>query len=177
MLCCQNFSSRRRNPKAQTEWRAKDRPRSLDVGDGWLEDFPIDRSVAAVSTFTAGAAAAGKILTNFLRARLSGYATNRNKPELAGTSKLSPYLHFGQISPHTVALAVREAEVPAADRKAFLEELIVRRKLAINFVRHNPDYDSFDASEPWADPLAARACQGRAEVLLYRATIGERRNA
>src|SRR6185503_11780046 len=85
------------------------------------------------------------------RARLSGYAIRRNKPEIDGTTQLSPYLHFGHIGPHTVAAAVRDAEVPAADRKAFLEELIVRRELAINFVRYNPNYDSFNASEPWAD--------------------------
>jgi deoxyribodipyrimidine photo-lyase len=41
--------------------------------------------------------------------------------------------------------------VPAEDRKAFLEEVIVRRELAINFVRFNPHDDSFNASEPWAD--------------------------
>ena len=27
----------------------------------------------------------------------------------------------------------------------------MRRELAINFVRYNPNYDSFHASEPWAD--------------------------
>jgi deoxyribodipyrimidine photo-lyase len=90
-------------------------------------------------------------LTDFLSARLSGYATRRNKPEIDGTSQISPHLHFGQIGPHTVAMAVRDAQAPAADRKAFLEEFIVRRELAINFVRYNPRYDSFDASEPWAD--------------------------
>ena len=41
--------------------------------------------------------------------------------------------------------------LPAADRQAFLEEFIVRRELAINFVRYNSRYDNFDASEPWAD--------------------------
>ena len=57
---------------------------------------------------------------------------------------------------------VYTAEVPAADRKAFLEEFIVRRELAINFVRHNPDYDCFDASEPWADrSLRAHAKDAR----------------
>jgi deoxyribodipyrimidine photo-lyase len=34
---------------------------------------------------------------------------------------------------------------------AFLEEVIVRRELAINFVRFNPQYDCFNAGEPWAD--------------------------
>jgi deoxyribodipyrimidine photo-lyase len=145
------FLSPLANPVAHIEWRASHRPRSLDAAERLLEDLPIDRSVAPVHTFTGGAQAAGRSLTRFLRARLAGYAIHRNKPELDGTSRLSPYLHFGQIGPHTVAAAVRAAQAPAADRKAFLEEMIVRRELAINFVRYRPTYDSIDASEPWAD--------------------------
>jgi deoxyribodipyrimidine photo-lyase len=75
----------------------------------------------------------------------------RNHPDLDGTSQLSPYLHFGQISVLSVALAVKNADAPAEDKKAFLEELIVRRELAVNFVRYNAAYDRFDACEPWAD--------------------------
>jgi deoxyribodipyrimidine photo-lyase len=139
------------NPRAHVAWRQRDPLRSLDPGADLLAKFPIDRSVAPVSAFHGGSAAAKRALTDFLSARLSGYATSRNKPEIDGTSQISPYLHFGQIGPHTVAMAVRDAQAPAADRKAFLEEFIVRRELAINFVRYNPRYDSFDASEPWAD--------------------------
>jgi deoxyribodipyrimidine photo-lyase len=49
-----------------------------------------------------------------------------------------------------VALAVRDAEAPSEDRKAFLEQLIVRRELSINFVRFNPHYDRLQGAEPWA---------------------------
>jgi len=48
-------------------------------------------------------------------------------------------------------MAVKNADAPAEDRKAFLEELIVRRELAVNFVRFNPNYENFDSCEPWAD--------------------------
>ena len=139
------------NPSARVAWRSRHHLRSLAVDDALLSKFPMDRSVAPVSTFCGGSAAAKKALAGFLGARLSGYGTRRNKPELDGTSQLSPYLHFGQVGPHTVALAVRSAEAPAVDRRAFLEEFIVRRELAINFVRYNSNYDSVDASEPWAD--------------------------
>jgi deoxyribodipyrimidine photo-lyase len=116
-----------------------------------LEKIPIDRSVTPSNEFAGGVLAAQRTLARFLRHRLRGYARNRNHPDLDGTSQLSPYIHFGQIGPHAVALAVKGADAPAADRKAFLEEFIVRRELAINFVRFNSAYDSFDASEPWAD--------------------------
>ena len=45
---------------------------------------------------------------------------------------------------------MRDADAPREDRDAFLEEFIVRRELAVNFVRFNPRYDSLDGCEPWA---------------------------
>jgi deoxyribodipyrimidine photo-lyase len=113
--------------------------------------MPIDRSVSPVGTLAGGESAAVETLGRFIKMRLKGYASKRNHPELDGTSQLSPYLHFGQIGPHRIALAVKDSDAPQIDRKAFLEELIVRRELAINLVRFNPRYDSFDASEAWAD--------------------------
>jgi deoxyribodipyrimidine photo-lyase len=81
---------------------------------------------------------------------LPGYGTRRNHPDLDGTSQLSPYLHFGHIGPHTVALAVNDAGAPLADRQAYLEQLIIRRELAINFVKFNSHYDQLAGAEPWA---------------------------
>ena len=52
------------------------------------------------------------------------------------------YLHFGQISPIEIALAVRAADSGAGESAApFVEELIVRRELAINFVTTTEAYD------------------------------------
>jgi len=64
---------------------------------------------------------------------------------------MSPYLHFGQIGPLQIALAVRAARgLPKAAKDAFLEELLVRRELAINFVRYTPGYDRFACLPRWA---------------------------
>ena len=69
---------------------------------------------------------------------------------------MSPYLHFGQISPLDLALAVKESNAPAADRDAYLEELIVRRELAKNFVWHSRgDYDSYKTLPDWAQQTLA----------------------
>ena len=57
---------------------------------------------------------------------------------------------LGHIVPHTVALALPGAAAPARDRDAFLEELIVRRKPAVNFVRDNPRFKMFASVEPCA---------------------------
>ncbi len=80
--------------------------------------------------------------------------TNRNHPEIAGTSRLSPYLHFGNIGPLTIALAVEKAEksgkISSTTSERFLEQLIGWRELAVLFVRHEPNYDNWECAAPWA---------------------------
>ena len=143
------FLVRTREPRARVPFR---RPRGLGSSDPRTlipDPFPLDRSVVPVET-KGGTAAGLRRLRAFVRSGLAGYASRRNKPELEGTSRLSPYLHFGHLGPRQVALAVQGSGAPAADRAAFLEELIVRRELAVNFVRYNAAYDRLDAAEPWA---------------------------
>ncbi len=138
------------NPQAEIPWRQPKGVTSCLADGDLLSGLPIDRSVQPVSTFRGGTDVALRALSRFIRECLKGYARERNRPEVDGTSRLSPYLHFGHIGPHTVALAVRNADAPRGDREAFLEELIVRRELAINFVRFNPRYDRLEGCEPWA---------------------------
>ncbi len=115
-----------------------------------LQSLPIERSVAPAKDFRGGTTHGLAALKRFVNQRLRAYDETRNHPETDGTSRLSPYLHFGHLGPHTVALMVRDAEAPSGSRDAFLEQLIVRRELAINFVRFNPRYRSLDSAEPWA---------------------------
>jgi len=144
--------------RARIPWSRPRCPIDLRPGPSVLDGMTVDESAAAVITVHGGARAAERTLTRFLRERLRGYATNRNHPDLDGTSQLSPYLHFGHIGPRSVVRAVRDADAPREDRDAFLEEFIVRRELAINFVRYNPRYDRLDGCEPWARrTLAAHA--------------------
>ena len=100
---------------------------SLGCEDLLSNDFPIDRSVQPVSFMAGGLREADKVLKRFVQFRLPNYAKQRNQPDIDGTGQLSPYLHFGCIGPHTVALAVRQAHAPAEDAKAFLEEVIAKR--------------------------------------------------
>ena len=108
-----------------------------------------------------------RMLEDFLKHGLQSYSKDRNHPELSGTSRLSPYLHFGHIGPLTIARAVQAASAPAAEKSAFLEQLIVRRELSVNFVRYNSHYDSFESLEPWADRSFARH-SGDLRPVLYR---------
>lgn len=52
-----------------------------------------------ISSWTVGEDEAIKMLLNFNNGEAKNYGTLRDRPDEAGTSKLSPYLHFGQISP------------------------------------------------------------------------------
>ncbi len=149
------------NPAAKFAWRMPAQVASLSSDLALLDEFPIDCSVVPSRHFSGGSAEARCCLERFLRHRLKGYATLRNQPDIDGTSQLSAYLHFGQIGAHTVALAVQQAGAPAEDRKAYLEELIVRRELAINFVRFNRDYENFEACEPWAELTHRKHAQDR----------------
>ena len=138
------------NPRAETPWRQPKGITSCPTNGDLLGGLPIDRSVQPISTSRGGTDEGLRALSRFIRERLKGYATERNRPEMDGTSQLSAYLHFGHIGPHTVALAVRNGDAPPQDREAFLEELIGRRELAVNFVRFNPGYDRLESCEPWA---------------------------
>jgi deoxyribodipyrimidine photo-lyase len=114
----------------------------------------LDRAVGPVDSFTGGTHAAMKRLRKFVSSELKDYEETRNHPEVKGTSRLSPYLHFGNIGPLTIALAVNEAvkrgKAPASAGEKFLDELIGWRELAVLFVRHEPNYDNWECAAQWA---------------------------
>ncbi|MDW7991376.1 MAG: deoxyribodipyrimidine photo-lyase, partial [Anaerolineae bacterium] len=107
----------------------------------------VDRTVEPVD-FPSGTSAARARLRRFVEENLPRYADLRSDPRQDVTSGLSPYLHFGQISPVEIAWEVSHIGGPGAE--AFLEELIVRRELALNLVWYNPDYDRFEGLPRWA---------------------------
>jgi deoxyribodipyrimidine photo-lyase len=108
----------------------------------------IDRSVKKVIDFHGGTREAKKHLQNFVKKKLDHYADLRNDPTLDYLSNMSPYLHFGQISPLYIALKVMEAKSPGEE--TYLEEIIVRRELSMNFIFYNQNYDEFDGLPAWA---------------------------
>ena len=79
----------------------------LSALDRALDGLELDGGVAPVRRFEGGSSAARRRLTSFLEGSLAGYAEGRGEPGAFQCSLLSPYLHFGQISPVEIALAVR----------------------------------------------------------------------
>jgi deoxyribodipyrimidine photo-lyase len=121
----------------------------IDDVEKALSKLRIDRSVKRVPGLRGGEQEAGKHLQDFLEDKLDRFPELRNDPTVDSLSNMSPYLHFGQISPLRIALKVSGTKGLAKD--AYLEELIVRRELSMNFVFYNEKYDSFEgAIPPWA---------------------------
>jgi deoxyribodipyrimidine photo-lyase len=130
----------------------------LDDLDRLLKALRIDQGAAPVTPFfKGGPSEAKRRLRRFLSHRLSSYADHRSQPQMDVSSHMSPYLHFGQISPLFVALKIRDAaQGSPADRDAFLEELVVRRELAINYIHCTPAYDRYEALPAWARKTLAQ---------------------
>ena len=158
------------NPKAKVEWQE---PRGLhalpddgsfDITEGW-KTRPLS---AASDSFRGGTSEALKLLRDFVTHKLAHYPDRHGKPEIDGTSRLSPYLHFGQIGPHTVALAVEGAKAPRAAKDDFLDQFIIWRELSINFVHFNPLYDSIESAPDWAHRTLARHAGDHRPVIYSR---------
>jgi deoxyribodipyrimidine photo-lyase len=96
------------------------------LGDWQLEPTKPDWASGLRETWTPGEAAAQKHLKRFLK-EIAGYSGNRDRPDREGTSRLSPHLRFGEISPRQIWYAAQFAadEQPrlAGDIGKFLSEV------------------------------------------------------
>jgi deoxyribodipyrimidine photo-lyase len=117
-----------------------------------LARLSIDRSIGPVPKyFIGGEDEAAKRLAKFMSTKLKDYAEARSEPASDATTRLSPYLHFGQISPLELAVTgMSKARSSPEIADALIEELIVRRELAANYCEFTENYDSYDALPGWA---------------------------
>ena len=147
------------NTKPKIEWQ---KPRGLkalpddgsfDITERWKS---LDRSVQPVDSFIGGTTEGLKLLKEFVSRKLPSYPTNHGKPEIDGTSRLSPYLHFGHLGPHTVVHAIEKSKASRAVKDDFLDQLITWRELSINFVHFNKLYDSIESAPNWAHRTLAK---------------------
>ncbi|MFT5291158.1 MAG: deoxyribodipyrimidine photo-lyase [Planctomycetota bacterium] len=143
-------------------------PELLENPTRLLGELSIDHSVAPVP-FEGGEKAGEKVLQRFLEQRLDGYGGGRNSIEVDNTSGLSPYLHFGHISPHQVFAQVAAKEQWSQEKlgndkkgkregwwgmgeaaEAFLDQLVTWRELGLNAAVHQVGYDRFESLPKWA---------------------------
>ena len=128
---------------------------TIDISEGQkiFSHMSIDRTVNRSKYFTGGTSQAKKVLESFFQTGIEEYEKIGGTPENGVASNLSPYLHFGQISPTFVALKILRTKY--SENHKFLEQIIVRRELAINFVYYNANYDSFLGLPNWAKKTLA----------------------
>jgi deoxyribodipyrimidine photo-lyase len=138
--------------------------------DKILRKLAIDRSVPAVTDFyKGGTSEARRIFRNFLNNSIPHYAEHSNQPQTNDISHMSPYLHFGQISPLYLALQVQDIDDSLQEAKdAYIEELIVRRELAMNFTRYVDNYDSYNCIPQWAQKTLSEHRTDRREYVYTR---------
>lgn len=121
-----------------------------------------DWSGGLAESWTPGEAAAHQRLDDFIDSGLDDYAAGRDIPAKDSTSRLSPYLRFGEISPFQIWHRVQHGEMtPAARRNApkFLREVgwrefnwnILFSAPDLHEKNFRPDFDAF----PWSKPTAA----------------------
>lgn len=152
--------------KILRRWPPADFAKLLD-GDG-LGKLPIDHQVTP-APMAGGWKVAEKTLERFVRSKLQHYDEDRNHPDEEGSTGLSPYLHFGHISPFQMVRAVLDAEGWNIDRigkpngknhdfwntsvstEAFLDQVLTWREIGFNMTfRHPETYDRYDSLPPWA---------------------------
>ncbi len=117
-----------------------------------LDKMNIDKSVKDVSQFfKGGTKEAYKKLEIFIKQKLFRYKKLRSNPVYNYQSDLSPYLHFGQISPVKVVLEIlKNYDRNDENVVSFFNELIVWRELARNFCYYNPLYNQYEGIPKWA---------------------------
>jgi deoxyribodipyrimidine photo-lyase len=151
---------------------------------GALAALPIDHGVDPVSGVRGGDKAGAGVLARFLDERLERYGEGRSQPDVEAASGLSPYLHFGYVSPHQLfaAVAGRERWTPArlgtsargakdgwwgmsAAAEKFLDEAITWREVGFNLASRREDFDRYESLPEWARrTLEVHAKDPRPEV-------------
>ena len=108
----------------------------------------VDHTVAPAA-IEGGTRAGRARLARFVDTGLQQYTVRRGDPtDPDGSSRLSPYLRYGQISAAEVARAALQ-HAPPTEAEAFLDEMITWRELSLNFCLHNSAHESLDALPAW----------------------------
>jgi deoxyribodipyrimidine photo-lyase len=148
-------------------------PTSLPAPQTWPHGVPlrtlgldptIDWACGLAEDWQPGEIGAQTTLERFYQSAVTTYETDRDRPDRQGTSRLSPYLHFGEVSPRQVWHAIHGAAPAGTGATSYLREL-AWREFAYQLLYHfphtaeaclRPEFNSF----PWLnDPQALKAWQ------------------
>ncbi|MDX1570327.1 MAG: FAD-dependent oxidoreductase, partial [Xanthomonadales bacterium] len=123
----------------------------FDLGDALDEAIArcrIDHSIPPVADTPGGSHAGYARWSDFLEGGLDNYARLRNDAAIDGVSRMSPYLHYGCVSPFRIAREARAHGGKGAEK--FLDELLIWRELSHHFCFHAEALESLAALPDWA---------------------------
>ena len=132
-----------------------------------LPEVPWYKEMA--SLWQPGEAGAKQRLDDFLATGLDQYKECRNRPDLRNVSRMSPHLHFGEISPNQIWYAAKEhGSENAGDLESFLSEL-GWREFSYNLLYHFPELPCENLQKkfngfPWRDDAKALALWQRGQT-------------
>ena len=176
------------------------RPKIHNVLDGFLKKFPpvvrnrqpwkklkskevnwkaveqmvkVDTSASAVANITPGTRAGLENLAIFVSERLSKYDANRNDPNVDALSNLSFWANFGQISMQRCIMYAKENCKVSSNKKAYVEEAVVRRELSDNFCLYNKNYDSLKGARGWAQETLEKHAKDEREHVYTQKELEE----
>jgi len=123
------------------------RPDTMDI-PSLVALCEIDHGVGAVPEYPGGSVAGYARWQTFCTSALESYGKRRDNPVSAGVSGISPYLHYGQVSPFRLA---REAGGVGGEGSAkFLSFLLVWRDLSHSFCKFESKHGAAGAIPKWA---------------------------
>jgi deoxyribodipyrimidine photo-lyase len=133
--------------------------------EAWgLQPRAPDWSSGLAASWEPGEAGARQRLDQFLEVGAARYAMARDRPDIAGTARLSPYLHWGEIGPRQIWLAVSAAR--DSGRLSDAAALSFLRQLGWREFTHHQLYHWPDLPEqPWRPAFAAFAWRQDAGLL------------
>lgn len=143
-------------PKPKKIHSFKDESVALDLAKlGLLPTVAWDKSIRA--HWKIGEHWAQQQLQQFLKTGLPGYKKNRNFPAKPYVSRLSPHLHFGEVSPHQIWHTARN--LPYTDDIDHFCSELGWREFSYNLLYYNPDLPKTNLQKkfdhfPWQENLA-----------------------
>lgn len=120
-----------------------DAPPRIAAPESWPHSDPLPQASALphmdrLDDWQPGEDGALAALDLFLTQNISGYAERRNMPAEPATSRLSPHLRWGEISPARIVAETQAADIQTDDGDKFLSEL-GWREFSYQLLYHNPD--------------------------------------
>lgn len=109
---------------------------------------PIDHTIPPVRDTTGGSKAGYQRWKKFIQHGIEAYHYKRNDPNAHGSSRMSAYLHYGQVSPFRLAREAARKKGKGAEK--YLDELLIWRELSYHWCDKTSNPQSLKALPQWA---------------------------